>query len=95
MFVTFFKLPMIAAGCLSVTALVGAASVSMANAGYEYGQGGDSHDQKDSDYRNIEYREPRLCQELRTKIQDARENEEHHKVKLLARQYAEHDCNRT
>jgi hypothetical protein len=90
---TFSKLQMIAVGCLSATALVGVVNVPTANAEYGYGHGGESHAQKDQDYRSREYREPRICKELRTKIQDAREDEEYRKVKWLERQYADNDCN--
>ncbi len=93
MSITFSKLQLIAVGCLSATALVGAVNVPMASA--DYGYGGESHAQKDRDYRNQEYREPRICKDLREKIQDAREDEEYRKVKWLERQYAENDCNRT
>jgi hypothetical protein len=95
MSITFSKLQMIAVGCLSATALVGAVNVPTASAEYGYGHGGESHAQKDSEYRTREYREPRICKELRTKIQDAREDEEYRKVKWLERQYADNDCNRT
>ncbi len=95
MSITFSKLQMIAIGYLSATALAGAVNVPTANAEYGYGHGGESHAQKDSDYRHREYRESRTCKELRTKIQDAREDEEYRKVKWLERQYADNDCNRT
>ena len=95
MSITFSKLQMLAVGCLSVTALVGAVNVPTASAEYRDGYSGESHAQKDGDYRNREYREPRICKDLRTKIQDAREDEEYRKVKWLERQYAENDCNHT
>lgn len=97
MSITFSKLQMIAVGCLSATALVGAVNVPSANADYKYdGYGhGDSHAQKDRDYRDRDYREPRICKDLRTKIEDAREDGEYRKVKWLERQYADNDCNRS
>jgi hypothetical protein len=97
MSITFSQMRMTAIGCLSATALFGMVNVPTASA--DYGQGGyghgDSHAQKDSDYRDREYREPRICKELRTKIEDARQDGESRKVKWLERQYADNDCNRS
>ncbi len=93
MSITLSKLQMTAMGCFSAMALVGAINLPAANAGYDHG--GESHAQKDRDYRSREYREPRICKELRIKIQDAREDEEYRKVKWLERQYADNDCDRS
>jgi hypothetical protein len=96
MSITFSKLQMIAVGCLSATALVGAVNVPTANAdrGYDgYGNGG-SHAQKDGDYRDRENREPRICRDLRSRIEEARSEEEYRKVKRLEREYADNECNR-
>lgn len=92
MSIIFSKLQMIAVGCLSATALVGFVNIPTASAEYGYGHDGESHAQKNGDYRNRAYREPRICKELRTQIQDAREDEEYRKVKWLERQYADNDC---